>query len=656
MKKKLDYLVAVFVVITASMGWAETPDYGSSSDQAESISANGTMVQGTLDTDDEDWFTFSPTANTLYRVTMTGEINKGYKYMDIYQTDEFGNLHRTIQHYTYSNGTSTRTFFLETDADVYIKQFYSPGNYSFYVESVGQFLPDSYADECDTATGMTVDAAPIDGTLTHNPDDSLEADWFVFDTQPLHMYQITLTKSDNTDLNFRLYSDDCTYLLDWSKSRTVTSWFGEQYRILVAGNPDYLGTYYTIEVVDLGLLPDDYPNVSETAVPITADGTIVEGEIQFDSNYGSDEDWFTFKPTANTLYRVTMTGEVSKGYKYMDIYQADAFGNLRRTIQHYAYSDGTSAKTFFLETDDDVYVKLFYNNGHYSYAIETLGQYLPDSYADACAEATALTVDANPTEGTLDHNPDNSLEADWFVFDTQPLHMYQVTLTKSDNTDLNFRLYSDDCDYLLDWSKSRTVTSWTGEQYRIYVAGNPDYLGTYYTISVVDMGLFPDDYPNIPDNAMTIQKDGTVMNGEIQYSSSYGSDEDWFTFIAGQDGDYQFSLTGEVGKGYKYIRIMWEDELGVLREKKNTYAYSDGVNNFTVTLPAGRIFLQLYYNLGSYSFSVVSPEPRCGDLDHPYPDGDANKDCYVNMEDLAMMAANWLTCSAPNPPCIEMEN
>ncbi len=52
-------------------------------------------------------------------------------------------------------------------------------------------------------------------------------------------------------------------------------------------------------------------------------------------------------------------------------------------------------------------------------------------------------------------------------------------------------------------------------------------------------------------------------------------------------------------------------------------------------------------------YTVVSPEPRCGDLDHPYPPGDANKDCYVNLPDLALMAANWLTCTDPDPPCVE---
>ena len=35
----------------------------------------------------------------------------------------------------------------------------------------------------------------------------------------------------------------------------------------------------------------------------------------------------------------------------------------------------------------------------------------------------------------------------------------------------------------------------------------------------------------------------------------------------------------------------------------------------------------------------------CGDYQHPYPVGDINKDCRVNMIDFAMMAEHWLECT-----------
>ena len=44
---------------------------------------------------------------------------------------------------------------------------------------------------------------------------------------------------------------------------------------------------------------------------------------------------------------------------------------------------------------------------------------------------------------------------------------------------------------------------------------------------------------------------------------------------------------------------------------------------------------------------TVNPSPCCGDLEHPYPLSDVNKDCKVDFTDLAIMAAEWLDCTAP---------
>lgn len=38
----------------------------------------------------------------------------------------------------------------------------------------------------------------------------------------------------------------------------------------------------------------------------------------------------------------------------------------------------------------------------------------------------------------------------------------------------------------------------------------------------------------------------------------------------------------------------------------------------------------------------------CGDLLHPYPVGDLNEDCDVNLLDLALMSLHWLECTHPN--------
>lgn len=45
--------------------------------------------------------------------------------------------------------------------------------------------------------------------------------------------------------------------------------------------------------------------------------------------------------------------------------------------------------------------------------------------------------------------------------------------------------------------------------------------------------------------------------------------------------------------------------------------------------------------------ATVNPEPKCGDEEHPYPIGDLNHDCIVNLLDLAMMSEHWLEDNNP---------
>ena len=44
---------------------------------------------------------------------------------------------------------------------------------------------------------------------------------------------------------------------------------------------------------------------------------------------------------------------------------------------------------------------------------------------------------------------------------------------------------------------------------------------------------------------------------------------------------------------------------------------------------------------------LMVPEAACGDFGHPYPLGDFDNNCRVNMFDFAFFADNWLDCTAP---------
>ena len=52
---------------------------------------------------------------------------------------------------------------------------------------------------------------------------------------------------------------------------------------------------------------------------------------------------------------------------------------------------------------------------------------------------------------------------------------------------------------------------------------------------------------------------------------------------------------------------------------------------------------------GSYDIwqAPIIAAPTCGDAEHPYPPVDLNKDCRVDLADLAVLLAHWLECTAP---------
>ena len=53
---------------------------------------------------------------------------------------------------------------------------------------------------------------------------------------------------------------------------------------------------------------------------------------------------------------------------------------------------------------------------------------------------------------------------------------------------------------------------------------------------------------------------------------------------------------------------------------------------------------------GFAGIALVPQHSVCGDVGHPYPIGDVNQDCYVNIDDLALQASYWLAdwCTGPD--------
>lgn len=66
----------------------------------------------------------------------------------------------------------------------------------------------------------------------------------------------------------------------------------------------------------------------------------------------------------------------------------------------------------------------------------------------------------------------------------------------------------------------------------------------------------------------------------------------------------------------------------------------------------GALYKCLSHGIGEVYMPVsvqieIVEGPYCGDANHPYPAGDLNHDCRVNLLDLAILASHWLECTAP---------
>jgi streptogramin lyase len=90
---------------------------------------------------------------------------------------------------------------------------------------------------------------------------------------------------------------------------------------------------------------------------------------------------------------------------------------------------------------------------------------------------------------------------------------------------------------------------------------------------------------------------------------------------------------------------------------RQTWSWWEDVENYKALrlTPEGR-YLQVMATFQSMQEEVmpilydltVNPSPCCGDLEHPYPNSDINKDCKVDLFDFAIMASEWLDCTSPS--------
>ena len=636
-------IVGLWFVLLVMLGLpalAEEPDYGNDPNAAEPIDPNGTFVEGILsDSTDEDWFSFPATARGLYEISLSSL--SGYKYMTVYGLDEWGELQQIASIGTYT-GTISEGIFIEQRfaGTCYLKVYGGSGLYQLSVNEVGVYATDTYPDTCAGAAVLNVNDPPLYDGIT---DWGMDEDWFSFGTEVLHKYEVTLSKAYNSDVVFDLYSDDCeTALVSNRVSMTFVSWYGAQRNLRLHSQSFAKEGYYDIWVDDLGEQPDDHGNTEDAATATETNGVDVDGVLDYTADLGSDEDWFSFPASAHRLYEITLSSQ--SGYKYMIVYGLDEWGELQQIAPIGTYT-GTISEGIFIEQRfaGTCYLKVYGGSGLYQLSVNEVGVYATDTYPDTCAGAAVLNVNDPPL---YDGITDWGMDEDWFSFGTEVLHKYEVTLSKAYNSDVVFDLYGDDCETALVSNRvSMTFVSWYGAQRNLRLHSQSFAKEGYYDISVDDLGEQPDDHGNTNDVATGIEMNGDPCEGVLQYTADLGSDEDWFSFVAPVVGSYRICLWSQ--SGYKYLMVYGLDEWGELQHIASIGTYTGEVCQDVSISSAGTYWLKVYNGSGLYQVSVLSPEPQCGDLEHPYPPGDVNKDCVVNFVDVAILGDNWLKDNRP---------
>jgi len=652
--------LAVLLVMTLAVpAYCEDPDYGNSRETAYPIDVNGTFLDGTLSsTTDTDWFSFTTKEAGVYRVKLQN-LSGGYKGLEQHWLNELGDPEVLIFATLASGLTLTEDVFISNAGPCWLRAYGyggGTGTYRVSVTELGAFPTDKYPDSCVSPAVLTVDAPPLDDAIG---DGGLDEDWFRFPTDPLHKYQVVFTRATNCDAVFDLYDAYCgdRLLAGSYANRTFVSWYGGDYDLAVRSAGAVTEGYFTIEVKDLGDYDDDHGNSYDDATPIDVNADWVVGIIQYAVDYGSDEDWLTFTAKEAGLYRIKFHNQ-SGDYKNLIVYALDELGDLKEVTSYVTVQAGqTQTQDVFISSAGPCWLKaLGYAPGRglgtFRVSVTELGDFPIDTYPAFCVNPAILTVDAPALDDAIG---DGGLDEDWFRFQTDTLHKYQITFTKASNCDAVFDLYDAYCgDRLLaDRSTNSTFVSWYGDKYDLAARSMYAAIEGYYTVAVKDLGEWGDDHGNTYDDATPVDVNGAWVVGIIQYEADYGSDEDWFRFTAQEDGQYQVRFHNQSG-GPKSLIVYVLDAMDSLRPVTYFSCVPVGQTQ-TRDIPVSdgeRYRLKAdgcSGGMGTYRVSVspVSPWPRCGDAQHPYPPGDANRDCVVNFTDFAILADNWLVDNRP---------
>ncbi len=506
-------------------------DHGDDDRAATAIQSNGSASGWIEPASDVDWFSFSATEGTVYRITAASYVLATTSDPLLKLVNHDGrNVLVVDDNGSGGNGASiewvapaTETYYL----NVGVGASGVPGRYR--VSVVGTI--DDYSSRITDAATIVSEETKQGQIGTRG-----DRDWFAFEATAGTSYRVEVNSISlvNPSLQLlstnglrRLAADDSSVAgdstgLNWSAIESGT------YYLSVSASDDNATGAYGIE---LTARSDDYGNNSDSAVAISVPSSN-SGELESTG----DQDWFSFQAGQGTEYRFHLSNApVGTRFRLFDqngltrlVSGADSSGGLPNIVWT-APVNGT----YFVS------VAARASGGLGTYTLTASA--LTDDYGDSSSEATSIS-----TGVLISGNLETVGDEDWFSFNTTEGVLYKIATTISPGSTLSdsgltlistngvTRIMIDDrgLNDFVDWMAPDSET------YFIKIrSASGRATGAYSVLITTTM----DDYADSSVGATEISALGVSKTGTIETQG----DVDWFWFNVQSETKYTITLASE---------------------------------------------------------------------------------------------------------------
>lgn len=468
----------------------------------------GNPVNGTLEvTNDKDVFSFSATANHIYRVDCTSTPS-GTCYLNVTDANGSG--------VAYGYPSQPATWIQSTSATLYVQM--GGGGAGTYTITVVDQGVDDHANSATGATALNTGSS-VNGDIQY----AYDVDVFAVSGNTNTIYTVNCTST--AQYVCRMYVRDPNGSTVTSSSygtATSVSWkptTSGQYTVEVTGYSNYTGAYS----VSLTTAVDDGSDTFTGATNVTA-GATTNAALQ----WSSDVDFFQFTGTATHIYKVgcTSTSSSACALTVYDPSQA-SIGSA---------SSGTATEVNFTAATAGTYYVRVSGSAAASYAL-TITDVGVDDHSNTATGATVIT-----STGSLNGNIQYVNDVDVFAVNATQNNVYTFTCSNGNANICRLRVY-DAQGFSVTSSTVGAATnsvSWKATNAGVYTVQVYGYssvgaTGTY----TATLTQTVDDYGDTSASATAVTF-GTATSGGIQYAY----DVDVFSWTGTSNKIYQVACTG----------------------------------------------------------------------------------------------------------------